>query len=124
MSALRAALPLPRLVAGARRGPHICAMDNPTRRPPDPEIIPPGQPLPHLAPEAWESREAGHVHRIYVRQIGPFGGILLGLGIGAAAVLGVFLLLGTAIISLAVVGALVIVGAIAGILRGPPRSPR
>jgi hypothetical protein len=96
-------------------------MDKPTRRPPDPEIIPPGQPLPQRGAEIWESRDAGNVSRIYVKQVGPLPAILLALGLGAAAVFGIFLLLGTALIGLAAIGALVIAGAIAGILRGPPR---
>ncbi len=111
-------------IVGARRGTHISAMDKPTRRPPDPEIIPPGQPLYHRDSAIWESRDAGSVSRVYVRQVGPLGAILLALGIGAAAVFGIFLLLGTAIIGLAAIGALVIAGMIAGILRGPPRSQR
>jgi hypothetical protein len=100
------------------------AMDRPTRRPSDPEIIPPGQPLPYRNAEIWEGGEAGSVHRIYVRQIGPLGGTLLALGVGAAAVIGFFFLIGTAIIGLAVIGALFIAGVIAGILRGPPRPLR
>lgn len=96
-------------------------MDKPTRRPPDPEIIPPGQPLPYRGSEIWESRDAGTVTRVYVKQVGPIGAVLLALGIGAAAVLGIVLLLGTALIGLAAIGALVIAGVVAGILRGPPR---
>lgn len=99
-------------------------MDQPTRRPPEPEIIPPGYPSPYGDSGVWERRGAGTVHRIYVRQIGPLGATLLALGIGAAAVLGFFFLLGTAVIALAAIGALTIVGVIAGILRGPPRQPR
>jgi hypothetical protein len=97
-------------------------MDKPTKRPPEPEIIPPGQPLPHQRSEIWEGRDAGNVNRVFVKQVGPLPAILLALGVGAAAVFGIFLLLGTAIIGLAVIGALVIAGAIAGILRGPPRA--
>jgi hypothetical protein len=96
-------------------------MDHPTRRPPEVEIIPPGQPLRYRDREIWEGQDAGSVHRVYVRQIGPLGGMLLTLGIGAAAVFGFLFLIGTAIIGLAAIGALVIVGAIAGILHGPPR---
>ncbi len=99
-------------------------MDEPTRRPPEPEIIPPGQPLPYRSAETWESRDGGSVRRIYIRQLGPLGGTLLALGVGAAAVLAFFFLIGTAIVGLAVVGALFIGGVIAGILRGPPRPLR
>jgi hypothetical protein len=99
-------------------------MDDSTKRPPEPEIIPPGQPLPYRRAEIWESREAGQMHRVYVRQIGPLGATLLAAGVGAAAVAGFFILIGTAIIGLAVVGALFIGGIVMGILRGPPRSLR
>lgn len=92
-------------------------MDKPTRPRSEPEIIPPGQ-----GPEIWQGRDAGNVSRVYVKQVGPLGAILLTLGIGAAAVIAIFLLLGTAIIGLAAIGALVLAGAIAGILRGPPRA--
>ncbi|HEX3884859.1 MAG TPA: hypothetical protein VHW66_19555 [Stellaceae bacterium] len=108
-------------VVGAPRDTHISAMDQPTRRPPEPEIFPPGRPLPHRGGQLWEGRDTGSVHRIYVRQIGPLGATLLALGVGAAAVLGFFFLIGTAIIGLAAIGALTIVGVIAGILHGPPR---
>jgi hypothetical protein len=99
-------------------------MDDPTRRPPDPEIIPPGQPLPYRRGEIWEGQNTGQIHRVYIRQIGPLGGTLLALGVGAAAVLAFFFLIGTAIIGLAAIGVLFIVGLIAGILRGPPRPLR
>lgn len=99
-------------------------MDDPTRRPPHPEIIPPGQPLPYVRGDIWEGGNAGPVHRIYIRQLGPLGGTLLALGVGAAAVLAFFFLIGTAIIGLAAIGVLFVVGLIAGILRGPPRPLR
>jgi hypothetical protein len=111
-------------IAGARRASHITVMDDPTRRPPDPEIIPPGQPLPYRRAEIWESRDGGSVHRVYVRRIGPVGAMLLAAGVGAAVVLGFFFLISAAIVGLAVVGALFIAGIVAGILRGPPRPLR
>jgi hypothetical protein len=95
--------------------------DSTRRRPPEPEIIPPGQPLPYRGSDIWEGRDAGAVHRLYVRQVGPFGATLLALGVGAALVAGFFFLIGTAIIALAAIGALTIAGIVAGILRGPPR---
>ena len=99
-------------------------MDDPTRRRPEPEIIPPGQPLPRQRYEVWGSRDGGSLHRVYVGRIGPLGGTLLALGVGAAAVLGVFLLISAAVVGLAVVGGLFIAGVVAGILRGPPRQLR
>jgi hypothetical protein len=99
-------------------------MDDRTRRPPEPEIIPPGQPLPYRNGGLWESQSSGSVHRVYVRQIGPLGATLLAAGVGAAMVLGFFFLISTAIIGLAVIGALFIAGIVMGILRGPPRPLR
>lgn len=98
-------------------------MDEPTRRP-EPEIIPPGEPLPYRRAEIWEGRGSAPMQRIYIRQIGPLGGTLLALGVGAAAILAFFVLISTAIVGLAVIGALFIGGVIAGILRGPPRRLR
>ena len=116
-------------IAGARPASYITVMDDSTRRPSDPEIIPPGQPLPYRRAEIWESHDGGSLHRVYVRQIGvrqigPFGAMLLAAGVGAAVVLGFFFLISAAIVGLAVVGALFIVGIVAGILRGPPRPLR
>ncbi len=95
-------------------------MDEPTKRRAEPEIIPPGQPLPYA------DAGAGSVNRVYVKQIqaGPLGVILIALGVTAAVVFGFFFLIGTAILGLAAIGALVIAGIVMGALRGPPRSPR
>ncbi|HEY1796140.1 MAG TPA: hypothetical protein VGG57_08470 [Stellaceae bacterium] len=99
-------------------------MDEQTRRQPEPEIIPPGEPLPYRRTEIWESRDPGQMHRVYIRQIGPLGATLLAAGVGVAAVIGLFFLISTAIFGLAVVGALTLAGIVMGILRGPPRSLR
>jgi hypothetical protein len=97
-------------------------MSDSKRQRPEPEIIPPGQPLPRREPDIWVARSGAH--RVYIRPIGPLGAMLLTLGVGAVAVLGFFFLLSTAIIGLAAIGVLTIAGIIAGILRGPPRPLR
>jgi hypothetical protein len=99
-------------------------MSDSTRRRPEPEIIPPGEPLPRREPEIWATRDRSGTHQVYLRPIGPVGATMLALGVGAAAVLGFFFLLSTAIIGLAAIGVLTIAGIIAGILRGPPRRLR
>ena len=98
-------------------------MDRPANRPPEPEIIPPGAPLPRGS-RVWVSSDVGTTHQIYVRPIGPLGMVLLGLGIGAAAVLLIVFLLGAAVFGLATIGVLTLVGIVAGLLRGPARPLR
>jgi hypothetical protein len=100
-------------------------MDQPPRRPPpEPEIIPPGQPLPRRGGEIWTARDTGAIHRIHVRQIGPVGVALLTLGVGAVAGLSLLFLLSAAVIGFAMIGVLTVAGVVAGLLRGPPRPLR
>jgi len=98
-------------------------MAQPTRHPPEPEIIPPGAPLPRGS-SIWARDEARSGNYVYAARIGPFGATLLTLGIGVVAGLALLFVLGTAIIGLAAIGVLTIAGVIAGILRGPPRPLR
>ena len=85
---------------------------------PEPEIIPPGAPLPG-GPGIWATADIRRTHYVYTSRIGPVGLGLLTLAGGAIAVLTIIFLLGTAVIGLAALGALFAVGAIAGILRRP-----
>lgn len=113
------------------RGTHIIGrrferdqrMTEPANRHPEPEIIPPGVPLPRGA-RVWVASNPHGTGQIHVRPIGPIGMALLTLGIGAIAGLALLFLLGTAIIGLAAIGVLTIAGVIAGLLRGPPRPLR
>jgi hypothetical protein len=98
-------------------------MAEPTRHPPEPEIIPPGAPLPRGS-SIWARDEARSGNYVYTARIGPLGATLLTLGIGVVAGLALLFVLGTAIIGLAAIGVLTIAGVIAGILRGPPRPLR
>ena len=96
--------------------------DGPTRHP-EPEIIPPGAPLPAGA-RVWVASETPGAQHIYVRPIGPLGLALLTLAGGAIAALLIVFLLGAAIFGLAVIGALTLIGVVAGLLRGPTRPLR
>lgn len=98
-------------------------MDQPTNRPPEPEIIPPGAPLPRGS-RVWVTHDLHSTHHIYVRPIGPLGMALLTLGAGVVAAFLIVFLLGAAVFGLAAIGVLLIVGIIAGLLRGPPRPLR
>ena len=89
----------------------------------EPEIIPPDAPLPR-GRSAWPPSDIRRTQYVYTSRIGPVGLTLMTLAGGAIAALAVLFLLGTAVIGLAAVGVLVAVGAIAGILRGPPRPLR
>jgi len=98
-------------------------MAEPPNRPSEPEIIPPGAPLPY-EPRVWMTSNMRGAQRVYTARIGPVGVALLALGIGAAAVLAIVVLLGAAVFGLAVIGALTLAGVIAGLLRGPSRPLR
>jgi hypothetical protein len=91
-------------------------MDQPSRRPPEPEIIPPGAPLPHER-GIWASADTHRTHYVYATRIGPVGATLLALGFGAVAVMGMLFLLSAAFVGLAVVGAVTVGAVVAGILR-------
>jgi hypothetical protein len=97
-------------------------MTEPIRRP-EPEIIPPGAPLPHGS-RIWMSTGATGTYHTRTMRIGPLGTILLTLGIGAAAAAGLFILLGAALVSLAAIGLVTIGTVVAGLLRGPNQPLR
>jgi hypothetical protein len=99
-------------------------MTAPADRRPEPEIIPPSAPLPRHAAEQWTASDDGGARYVHIRPIGPLGAALLTLGVGAVAGVALLFLLGTAIIGLAAIGVLAVAGAVAGILRGPPRPLR
>jgi hypothetical protein len=100
-------------------------MTEPVDHRPEPEIIPPGAPLPRDA-QVWVSSDAGAAQHIYVKvkPIGPVGMVLLALGIGAVGALAIVVLLGAAVFGLATIGVLMLVGLVAGLLRGPARPLR
>jgi hypothetical protein len=92
-------------------------------RRPEPEIYPPGAPLPRRH-SVWMTDDGPRARYVHVARIGPVGLTLLTLGAAAAIGLTTVFLLGAAIIGLAAVGVLTLAGVVAGILRGPPRSLR
>ena len=97
-------------------------MTDPIRRP-EAEIIPPGEAL-HRGSGIWVPHDAAGAYRVRTVKLGPAGMILLALGIGAASVVGLFVLLGFALVSLAAI-ALVTVGVVIGnLLRGPSQRLR
>jgi hypothetical protein len=100
-------------------------MSEPTRRPPEPEIIPPGAPTP-----TWDDvRRARNTTRVWVwtndrggtrlryGRPGPLGLVILFAGLAALGALGFFVFLGALAITIPVVAALVLVGLIGGVLR-------
>ena len=99
-------------------------MSDPRRPRSEPEIIPPGAPLPRREAGVWVTNEASGMHRVYVRPIGPVGAAILTLAGGAIAVLALVFLLGAAFFGLAAIGVLTLIGIVAGLLRGPSRPLR
>jgi hypothetical protein len=94
-------------------------MSEPVNRRPEPEIIPPGAPLPG-GPSMSATGDMRHAYYVHTSRIGPVSFALMALAGGAIAALAILFVLGTAIIGLAAIGVLTI----AGILRGPPRPLR
>jgi hypothetical protein len=90
---------------------------------PEPEIIPPGAPLPRR-PHLRVSAETGGTHYVYTTRVGPVGLGLMALAGGAIGVLALLFLLSAAVVGFVAIGALLLAGLIAGLLRGPPRPLR
>jgi hypothetical protein len=98
-------------------------MSDPRRPRSEPEIIPPGEPLPRSA-QVWATSQMGGTRRVYVRPIGPVGVALLTLAGASIAGLTLLFLLSAAVFGLAAIGALTLIGIVAGLLRGPTRPLR
>jgi hypothetical protein len=98
-------------------------MNDPIDRRAEPEIIPPGAPLPGDR-GIWLKADTPRTHYVYTSRIGPVGLTLLTLGVGAVAVLGFFFLISAALIGLATIGIATIAAIIAGILRKPNQPLR
>lgn len=90
---------------------------------PEPEIIPPGAPLP-LGPHLRMSADTGRTHYVYATRVGPVGLGLLTLAGGGIAALALLFLLSAAVVGFVAIGALLVAGLIAGLLRGPARPLR
>jgi hypothetical protein len=92
-------------------------MAEPTRRS-EPEIIPPGAPLPRDA-GVWMAADTHSTHYVYSSRVGPVGIALLTLVVGGVAALAVLFLLSAALIGFAAIGVVTVAALIAGILRKP-----
>jgi hypothetical protein len=99
-------------------------MNQPVNRHPEPEIIPPGAPLPSSGPSLWVSADTRHTHYVHVTRIGPVGFGLMTLAGGVIAALAILFVLGAAVIGVATIGALTLVGIIAGLLHRPKHPLR
>ena len=91
-------------------------MSEPVNRRPEPEIIPPGAPLPS-GPGMSATDDPRHVYYVHTSRIGPVGVALLTLGAGAVAALAILFLLGAAVIGFAAIGVVTVAAVFAGILR-------
>jgi hypothetical protein len=98
-------------------------MDEQTRRPAEPEIIPPGVPL-RSEPRVWVSTGAQGTQRIYVKRVGPLGLALAALAVGAFAALALVVVVGFAVIALIAAGLLAAAFIVAGLLRKPNQPLR
>ncbi len=81
----------------------------------EPEIIPPGAPLPRSNLHGFADQHFSQ--RIYIAKIGPLGIILLALAIGMVTVAIFIFLLGAFLFWIPVIGLLVVAGMISGVLR-------
>jgi len=98
-------------------------MDRPADRRPEPEIIPPGVPLPRRR-DAWTPPDPRRARYVYSSRIGPAGLALLTLAGGAVAALAILFLLSAAVIGFAAIGVVTVVALLAGILRKPNQPLR
>ena len=88
----------------------------------EPEIIPPSAGAQLRDSDAiWTSVNERGTHRIYVTRLGPFGLVLLALGIGFLAALVFVLAIGTFLIWIPLVALLFVATIISALLRQPFR---
>ncbi len=83
----------------------------------EPEIIPPDRL--HDGPpwRAYPFAGTTGTHRIYMTRLGPFGGALLLMAIGAIAAILLLVFLGALLIWIPLIAFIVIVAALSGLLR-------
>jgi hypothetical protein len=90
----------------------------------EPEIIPPGVPLPRDA-GVWVAGEINRTHYVYTStRMGPVGIALLTLVAGGVVALAVLFLLSAALIGFAAIGVITVAAVIAGILHRPKHPLR
>jgi hypothetical protein len=86
----------------------------------EPEIIPPGADRP-LASRIWVSTGPHHTTRIQITRLGPVGIALFVLLVGILASVGLFLLLGAALVGVVAAGVLIGGGIFSSLSRRPFR---
>ena len=87
----------------------------------EPEIIPPGAPLPRS--NVHDFADQRFAQRIYIAKIGPLGIVLLALAIAIVTVAIFVFLLGAFLFWIPVIGLLVVAGMVSGVLRTHRRRP-
>jgi hypothetical protein len=90
---------------------------------PEPEIIPPGVPIPRDRP-LWAAADTGQVYYVHTSRVGPVGLALLTLGVGAVAVLAILFLLSAAFVGFAAIGVVSVGVLLARILHRPKHPLR
>jgi hypothetical protein len=94
-------------------------MNQPSDRRLEPEIIPPGAPLPRGA-GVWIASDPHRTHYVYTStRMGPISIAFLTLVAGGVLTLAVLFLLSAALIGFAAIGVITVAAVIAGILRKP-----
>ena len=91
-----------------------------SRRPIEPEIIPPDHSRAeamHGRPDPWSSTNVYTTHRIYVRRIGPLGIFLAALLIGTLAAVVFVVLVGAFLVWIPVTILLFVAAVIVGLMR-------
>jgi hypothetical protein len=86
----------------------------------EPEIIPPGADRPRSS-RIWVSTGPCHTTRVQITRLGPIGIALFVLLIGILASVGLFLLLGAALVGVVAAGVLIGGGIFSSLLRRPFR---
>ena len=86
----------------------------------EPEIIPPGADRPRSS-RIWVSTGPWHTTRVQITRLGPIGIALFVLLIGILASIGLFLLLGAALVGIAAASVLIVGGIISRLSRRPFR---
>jgi hypothetical protein len=86
----------------------------------EPEIIPPGADRPRSS-RIWVSTGPWHTTRVQITRLGPIGIALFVLLIGILASVGLFLLLGAALVGVVAAGVLIGGGIFSSLLRRPFR---
>jgi hypothetical protein len=83
----------------------------------EPEIIPPGHARYHSAWHAQSFAETNGTHRIYMRRLGPFGGILLLAAIVVVALIALLAFVGALLLWVPLLALVLLIAAVSGLLR-------